>query len=240
MQQWSATAVPSPIQQPALLAPTSTLPGDPFLPLYSCQPSPPWQPPHCTARVFAEPCALAPHGAALGCLGCGQHCRVLRSTSLCFPSARGFLPWPRSGLPPWQTWNTEVYAQKQGAFSPGCLPIVGKTPEANEHAGPMPGDNWVETFCSQVRKILLWECLGEWLTALIDIMVTPPTAPSMLSPVPWVLQAVKPFCSSCLSCRGAAVEAPAVQADPADLIRTQLWRSWGVSLLLLFFMLTTA
>lgn len=72
------------------------------------RPATPWQPSYSTARVSVEPCALASHGAALGCRGCRQHCWVPRPTRLCLPSAGGFLPWPRSGLPPWQTKNRVV------------------------------------------------------------------------------------------------------------------------------------
>lgn len=35
----------------------------------------------------------------------------------------------------------------------------------------------------------------------------------------------------------AAAEAPAMQADPADLIRTQLWKSWSASLVFFFFLM---
>lgn len=118
-------------------------------------PGTPWQPSYSKARVSVEPCALASHGAALGCRDCRQHCWVPRPTRLCLPSAGGFLVWPRSGVPPWQTQNRVVCPKVRSLFSPGCLPDVGKTPEASERAGLIPGDNWVATFYSQVRKKML-------------------------------------------------------------------------------------
>lgn len=202
-------------------------------------PGTPWQPPHPMARVSAEPCALALHGAAPGCWGWRQHWWVPRMTRLCLPSAGGFLPWPHWGLPHDRP-EIQRCMPKSKELSHQCLPVVGKTPEASKDAGLMPGDNWVETFYSWVRKkMLLWKqkasAQEDW--QLSDTMVTP---------------CIPPCCHQCPACSRQWSPSPApalaageqrlrhqpwrltLQTDPADLIRTQLWRSWWASLLLLF------
>lgn len=190
------------------------------------------------ARVSAEPCALASHGSALGCQGCRQHCLVPRAVRLHLPST-GFCPSrahacshnrpeiqrcsPKSKKPSHQgvclLWERHPRLVKMLFWGQETTAWRPFTPR------------WERICYSEIRK-----CLGEGLTALTDIMVTPLPSTSVLWPVPWVVQAAKPFSTSCLSCMGAAVEAPVVQADPADLIRTQLRSKSAFT----FFMLTTA